>query len=109
MLTDEQILYLKKGTPQGRTLSSLLANINLNEFDWWTTNQWENRHCKGMQNKHNPNGSEDKGHHYRKLRSTTKLKGFYLVRYADDFKLLCTNRKTAWKILYATKKWLKHG
>ncbi|MHC5375775.1 reverse transcriptase domain-containing protein [Enterococcus sp. LJL120] len=46
------------------------------------------------------------GHHYRKLRSSTKLKESYLVRYADDFKLFCVNQKTAWKIFYATKKWL---
>ncbi|MGL9796199.1 reverse transcriptase domain-containing protein [Enterococcus sp. DIV1283b] len=106
MLTDGQILYPKKGTPQGGILSPLLANINLNEFDWWATNQWENRYCEEIKRVYNQNGSEDKGHHYRKLRSSTKLKEFYLVRYADDFKLFCVNRRTAWKVFYATRKWL---
>lgn len=30
-----------KGTPQGGILSPLLANIVLNELDWWITSQWE--------------------------------------------------------------------
>lgn len=106
ILTDGQILHPEKGTPQGGILSPLLANINLNEFDWWATNQWENRHCEEIQKKYNTNGSENMGHHYRKLRSSTKLKEFYLVRYADDFKLFCVNRRTAWKVFYATRKWL---
>lgn len=46
------------------------------------------------------------GHHYRKLRSSTKLKEFYLVWYADDFKLFSANRGTATKVFHATKKWL---
>ena len=30
-----------KGVPQGGLLSPLLANIVLNEFDWWIASQWE--------------------------------------------------------------------
>ena len=29
-----------KGTPQGGILSPLLANIVLNELDWWITSHW---------------------------------------------------------------------
>lgn len=29
-----------KGVPQGGILSPLLANIVLNELDWWISNQW---------------------------------------------------------------------
>ena len=32
----------EKGTPQGGILSPLLANIVLNELDWWISKQWEN-------------------------------------------------------------------
>ena len=34
-------IFPTKGTPQGGILSPLLANIVLNELDWWITSQWE--------------------------------------------------------------------
>ena len=48
----------------------------------------------------------DKGKLYTKLRKTN-LKECYIVRYADDFKIFCRNRKDAEKIFAATKSWLK--
>lgn len=43
MLTTEVENYgiLNKGLPQGGILSPLLANIVLNEFDWWVSSQWK--------------------------------------------------------------------
>ncbi|WP_425549089.1 reverse transcriptase domain-containing protein, partial [Amphibacillus indicireducens] len=35
VLPNGKTVYPTKGTPQGGILSPLLANINLNEFDWW--------------------------------------------------------------------------
>ena len=32
-----------KGIPQGGILSPLLANVVLNELDWWVSNQWETK------------------------------------------------------------------
>ncbi|EKE04045.1 MAG: group II intron reverse transcriptase/maturase, partial [uncultured bacterium] len=37
----------------------------------------------------------------------TKLKEMWIVRYADDFKILCRNHNDAEKIYIAVKNWLK--
>ena len=41
MLPNGEMTYPQKGTPQGGILSPLLANIVLNELDWWIASQWE--------------------------------------------------------------------
>jgi len=87
-----------KGTPQGGILSPLLANIVLNELDWWIHSQWE-----GMKTQHpySENISQN-----RALKHTN-LKEGYVVRYADDFKIFCRNYDDAQKMYIATQKWLK--
>ncbi len=42
VMPDGSIQHPTKGTPQGGILSPLLANIVLNELDWWISSQWEN-------------------------------------------------------------------
>ena len=76
-----------KGTSQVGIIYPLLSNIELNELDWWISNQWETKETRHQYTK---------GHKTRALK-TTKLKEIYIVRYADDFKIFCRNYKDAQK------------
>lgn len=107
LMPNGQIVHPTKGTPQGGVLSPLLANVNLNEMDWWLANQWEERDLKELKPKYKQSGTRTRSYEYAKMRKSTTLKEFYFVRYADDFKIICRDRKTAQKIYNATKLWLQ--
>ena len=82
---------MDKGVPQGGVLSPLLSNIILNQLDWWVSTQWEDLPVK------------DKRYVHRKR---TNLKSGYIVRYADDFKIMCRSYKHAIRWYHAVSKWL---
>lgn len=86
-----------KGIPQGGILSPLLANVVLNEFDHWISNQWST-----YETKHKYEHISDK---YVQLRNSN-LKEMYLVRYADDFLIFCKKKESAEKTFHAIKNWL---
>ena len=104
--TGEKV-YPQKGTPQGGILSPLLANIVLNELDWWIASQWEQMPTKTeFKTRCNEQGTEIRSHAYRALRRS-RLKEVHAVRYADDFKIFCPTHEDAVKAYKATEMWLK--
>lgn len=106
ILPDGSKVLPQKGTPQGGVLSPLLANIVLNELDWWISSQWETHptHTPYKIIEHKE-GRQDRGSIYRALKRSN-LKEMYIVRYADDFKIFCRKRDDANKAYFAIKQWL---
>lgn len=88
-----------KGTPQGGLLSPLLSHIVLNDLDQGVSGQGENFKTTVYPYKNN-------GHRLGALKRT-QLKEGYLVRYCDDFKILCRDGKTAQKGYHAVRYYLK--
>lgn len=88
-----------QGVPQGGVISTVLANIVLNELDWWIYSQWE-----GIKTS---NSYKEQGYKIRALKKNSKLKEMYIVRYCDDFKIVCRTVKDAQKAFVAVRKWLK--
>lgn len=107
VLPNGEKTYPARGIPQGGILSPLLANIVLNELDWWIASQWEQMPTRTkFKTRNNAQGTEIKSHAYRALRRS-RLKEMHAVRYADDFKIFCASHEDAVRAYKATELWLK--
>nr|WP_251037775.1 reverse transcriptase domain-containing protein [Paenibacillus albidus] len=80
-------------------MSTLLSNVVLNDLDHWVADQWE---FFPLTQPHKTRSGEL----YTKNR--TSLKEGYMVRYADDFKIICRDYKTAYKWYHAVVSYLKY-
>lgn len=105
-MPDGTIVKNDKGTPQGGILSPLLANVVLNELDWWVASQWEYFPVHGFVEKERSDGKGTNRYvKFRKIENSN-LKKCYIVRYADDFKIFCDNYDSAKRVCYGVKDFL---
>ena len=97
LLPDKTKIYPDRGCAQGGVISPLLSLVVLNELDWWIASQWD---CHPMHTKYSPSGKNA-------ALKRSGLKEMHIVRYADDFKLICRTKEDAKLTYNATVKWLK--
>lgn len=99
VLEDNQLFPTELGTPQGGIISPLLANIYLNNFDWMIAKEFEEHYARYTVKHAFSTG-------LRKV--VRKHKKCFLVRYADDWIILCEDKAQARTLLTKIDKYYKH-
>ena len=108
-MPDNTTVLPNKGTPQGGIISPLLANIVLNELDWWIASQWEENPIaisKGRERIIGKTKVFDKSHGYRIMKNT-EMKEMHIIRYADDFRIFCRTKEDAVRTKEAVTEWIE--
>jgi RNA-directed DNA polymerase len=89
----------EEGTPQGGIISPLLANIYLNNFDWMIAKLYQQHPARFMAKHPDKTGLRIVNRKHKKC---------HLVRYADDWIILCETKEQAEKILKKVDKYFTH-
>jgi len=98
VLEDGKLSPSEVGSPQGGIISPLLANIYLNSFDWMISDMYET-HPAHQTVKCPKNGHRKVQKHHEPV---------YLIRYADDWVIICRTQGKAKKILEKVRKYFKY-
>lgn len=87
------------GTPQGGIISPLLANIYLNNFDWMIARKFQEHPARYQVSNPYKDGLR---------RVHQKHKKCQIIRYADDWVILCEDMTQAESLLRISRNYLKH-
>ncbi|MEQ6388615.1 group II intron reverse transcriptase/maturase [Bacillaceae bacterium S4-13-58] len=98
VMENGKVFDTELGTPQGGIISPVLANIYLNGFDWLIADMWEEHYATERVSNKNK---------FRYLRRGSHTP-CWLVRYADDWVILCDSRERAEQVLKVADKYLSH-
>lgn len=96
---DKRLYPTDIGTPQGGIISPLLANAYLNYFDWMIAKEY-------MQHPYTQNSSYKSDSSLRRLRKNNRET--FIVRYADDWVILCT-KENAERLLNKVRKYFSNN
>jgi RNA-directed DNA polymerase len=89
----------EQGSQQGGIISPILANIYLNNFDWMIADEFENHPARYKVDNPTKNGT---------ARVKRRHSACYLIRYADDWIVLCESKEKAQQVYNKAEKYLKH-
>ncbi|MED5102889.1 MULTISPECIES: group II intron reverse transcriptase/maturase [Niallia] len=87
------------GSPQGGIISPLLANIYLNYFDWEIARMFQEHPARYKVKDVSRNGLQ---------RVRQRHEDTFLIRYADDWVILCKSEENAKRILKKVEKYFNH-